>query len=203
MTVQEALDRVWSDEALRKRLITEPKPVLKEFGLQIPDSKSVQIHENTPTLMNIILPEKPPGDMPASNDPVAKTMQRAWSDPAFKARLLADPKETAAEMGIRVPDAVNLKLWENTPSVEHLVLPMNPAVTELSDADLEAVAGGGLSKGMQVATGCGIGAGVAAGLGGALAFTAVGAAIGFGVAGGIAGTASAAGGAAASGSGKC
>ncbi len=203
MTVQEALDRVWSDEALRKRLLTDPKPVLKEFGLQIPDSKSVQIHENTPALMNVVLPEKPAGDVPASNDPIGKTIERAWSDPKFKAKLLADPKEAAAEMGVKVPDVVDLKVWENSASVEHMVLPMNPAVTELSDADLEAVAGGGLSKGAQVGLGCGVGSGVAAGLGGALAFTAIGAAVGFGVAAGVAGTASAAGGAVASGGGKC
>jgi hypothetical protein len=130
-------------------------------------------------------------------------IEQAWQDPAFKAKLLSDPKEAAAQSGIRLPENLQVKVWENSPTVEHMILPVNPASSELSDRDLEAVAGGGLSKGVQVATGCGIGAGVAGGLGAALAFTAVGAAIGFGVAGAVAGTASAAGGAVASGSGKC
>lgn len=202
MTVQDALDRIWSDEALRRRLLTDPKPVLKEFGLQLPDSVSVQIHENTPTLMNVVLPQKPSGDVPAATDPVGKTIERAWSDPAFKAKLLSNPKDAAAEMGVKVPAAVDIKVWENTGNVEHMVLPMNPAVTELSDADLEAVAGGALSKGVQTATGCGAASGVAGITGAALAFTIVGGIVG-GIASGAAAAGSAAGGAIASGKGKC
>lgn len=194
MTVQDALDRIWSDEALRKRLLTDPTPVLKEFGLQLPDSVSVQVHENTPTLMNVVLPQKPEGATTSGEDPVSKTIARAWSDPAFKARLLADPKETAAEMGVRVPETVAVKVWESTPTVEHMVLPMNPAVAELSDADLEAVAGGAISKGGQTVMGCAAGGMV----GGALAFTAVGAVIGVST-----GIASAAGKFGASQKGKC
>ncbi len=149
MTFQEVLDRIWSDEALRQRLIADPKPVLREFGLQIPDSKSVQVHENTLTVLNVVLPVKPDGEMESSNDPVGKTIQRAWSDPDFKARLLADPRDAAAEMGVRIPLGTEVQIWENTPSVEHIILPLDPAANELSDADLEAVAGGGSSKGSQ------------------------------------------------------
>lgn len=202
MTVQDALDRIWSDEALRKRLLADPKPILKEFGLQLPDSVSVQIHENTPTLMNVVLPRKPEGGLSGGDDPVSKTIERAWTDPTFKSRLLADPKEAAAEMGVRVPETVSVKVWENTETVEHMILPMNPAVAELSDSDLEAVAGGGLSKATQTGLGCMGGSAVGFGVGTALAFTAVGAAVGTGIS--IAsGVASGAGKIGASAKGKC
>lgn len=146
MNIQEALDRVWSDESLRRRLIADPKSTLQEFGMGIPDSKSVQIHENTLTVINVVLPQKPEGEIQSSSDPVAKTIERAWTDPEFKARLLADPRDTVAEMGVRIPVGTEVKVWENTPDVEHLVLPLNPSTGELSDADLEAVAGGSSSK---------------------------------------------------------
>ena len=188
---------------VRKRLLTDPKPVLAEFGLNLPASVSVQIHENTPRLMNAVLP-KEPAELPttASNDPITRTLERAWTDPAFKTKLLSDPKEAVAEMGVKLPESMDLKVWENTDNVEHMVLPMDPKVTELSDADLEAVAGGGLSKGVQTATGCGVASGVAGGVGAALAFTLVGGIVG-GIAAGAAGAGSAAGGAIASGGGKC
>jgi len=149
-TIQDALDQVWSDEGLKKRLMTDPKPVLAEFGLQIPANVKIQVHENTAHLVNAVLGEKP--DDPSAvqgNDPVAKIAQRAWTDSAFKARLLANPKDTAQEMGLKLSPEIDLKVWENTPSVHHMVLPVNPAAAELSDTELETIAGGGLSKGAQ------------------------------------------------------
>ncbi len=203
-TVQEALDRVWSDQGLKKRLLSDPKPVLKEFGLNIPDSVKVEIHENSASQVNYVLPVKPAdtSSLPGS-DPVVKVMERAWTDPGYKRKLLSNPEDAVAEMGVHLPASVKLKIWENTPTVEHMVLPMNPAAAaELNDAELESVAGGGLSKGVQTATGCGVAAGVAGGVGAALAFTIVGGIVG-GVAAGAAGAGSAAGGAVASGGGKC
>jgi hypothetical protein len=146
-TVQEALGQIWNDEGLKSRLLADPKPVLRGFGLEYPAAVAVQVHENTPSLINAVLPLQPSAPVVTSApDPISRIIQQAWQDPAFKAKLLSDPKEAAAQNGLRLPDSVHLKVWENSASVEHLVLPVNPAESELSDADLEAVAGGTTSK---------------------------------------------------------
>ena len=139
--IQDALDRIWSDAALKSRLLAEPNSVLAEFGLTIPASVTVQIHENTPTLMNAVLPLQP-ANSGGSADPISRLMERAWTDAEFKAKLLSDSKEAAAEMGIKLPESMILKVWANSATEEHMVLPTNPAESELSDADLVAVAGG-------------------------------------------------------------
>ena len=204
-TIQEAFEQIWSDEALKNRLLSDPKPVLAEFGLNIPDTLSVQVHENTPQLVNFVLPLQSAfqGTDPEQIDSVGgKVFKAAWADPAFKAKLLADPKTAIQEVtGTAFPSGIEVKVYENTPSLEHLVLPVDPSYSELSDSDLEAVAGG-MSKTNQWAVGCGAGTAAAGGLGAALAFTAVGAAIGFGAAAVIAGAASTTGGVVASESGK-
>lgn len=46
---------------------------------------------------------------------------RAWTDPAFKARLLADGNAAVAEMGFEVP-GLKLVVLENTPDVHHMVV---------------------------------------------------------------------------------
>ena len=51
----------------------------------------------------------------------ARIVARAWSDPAYKARLLADPNSAIKELGIE-PGVYKLVVLENTPSVHNLVV---------------------------------------------------------------------------------
>ena len=70
-----------------------------------------------------------------------KIIARAWSDPAFKAELLADPHKVLTAAGIELKPGVAIKVVENTDTLHHLVLPPKPT-GELNDADLDKVAGG-------------------------------------------------------------
>ena len=74
-----------------------------------------------------------------------RVVTKAWTDPDFKARLLADPKATLAEAGAPVPDGIRIKIIEDTSDVINLVLPTSPAGEALSEQDLEKVAGGTFS----------------------------------------------------------
>ncbi len=51
----------------------------------------------------------------------AKIVARAWTDPAFKQRLLDDGKKACAEMGVDVVVA-NLVVVENTPAVHNVIV---------------------------------------------------------------------------------
>ena len=63
----------------------------------------------------------------AEDDKAATThgriVARAWRDPAFKARLLADPHGALKEAGVDVPAGVTVKVVEDSDSHVHLVLP--------------------------------------------------------------------------------
>lgn len=52
----------------------------------------------------------------------ARMVARAWVDPAFRARMLADGTAAAEEMGIPMRGLPPLGVLENTPSVHHLVV---------------------------------------------------------------------------------
>ena len=52
----------------------------------------------------------------------AKVVARAWVDPQFKARLLADAKAAVTELGIDVANAPELKVVENTGAVHHMIV---------------------------------------------------------------------------------
>jgi len=73
---------------------------------------------------------------------MGELISKAWSDEAFKARLLSNTTATLKENGIAVPEGVTVKAVENTDKVFHLIIPPKPVPRELSDEDLNKVAGG-------------------------------------------------------------
>jgi hypothetical protein len=81
--------------------------------------------------------------MPKYADSHFKLVARVWSDPSFKAQLLADPTATLTAAGVPVPPGVRVKVVENTDDTRHFVLPARPADADiLSEKDLEKVAAG-------------------------------------------------------------
>lgn len=52
----------------------------------------------------------------------ARVVARAWSDPAFKARLLADGTEALKEMGIGGLQGEAMHILENTPAVHNVIV---------------------------------------------------------------------------------
>jgi nitrile hydratase len=52
----------------------------------------------------------------------AKVVARAWSDPAYKERLLADGTAAIAELGFEGPEGDLMVVVENTPDVHNLVV---------------------------------------------------------------------------------
>ena len=51
----------WKDEALKARLMADPKAVLKEHGLDVPDNLDVKVVENADDCVHITLPAPPAG----------------------------------------------------------------------------------------------------------------------------------------------
>jgi hypothetical protein len=73
-----------------------------------------------------------------------QALARAIKDKAFRQALVSDPKAALArEFNVHFPDSVTIRVLEDTPTTHTIVLPpQEAAVQELSDAELEAVAGG-------------------------------------------------------------
>ena len=78
-----------------------------------------------------------------------KAIAKAWSDPAYKARLVADPRAALAEVGISAPEKLNFKVVENTDDLVHLILPPPPS-GELSEESLALVSGGWIPAAMTL-----------------------------------------------------
>jgi hypothetical protein len=71
-----------------------------------------------------------------------QVVAKAWTDEAFRQQLLAEPATVLREQGIDFPAGLEVRVVEDTEQVRHLVLPRRPAEGELSEAELDQVAGG-------------------------------------------------------------
>ena len=92
----------------------------------------------------------------------AQVIAQAVQDPAYRARLLADPRAVFAEMGLSIPPEVEIQAVEETAGQYYLVLPAleragRHAGASLSDAQLEAVAGGWEASTISITDSCNTG----------------------------------------------
>ena len=71
----------------------------------------------------------------------AKVIAKAWSDPAFKKKLMHHPEETLAAEGLALPKGVHVEMHESTDKIVHLNLPERPE-GEVSEEMLSQIAAG-------------------------------------------------------------
>jgi Nitrile hydratase, alpha chain len=148
------LAQTWQDEAFKQRLVADPRAALQEQGLPVPDGKAVRVVEDTAEMVHLVLPAKPAGDLSDEQlariagepqDPrriLGRVVIKAWQDEAFKRRLVADPRAVLEQHGLPPPNGKAVRVVENTADTVHLVLSCKPAEGELTDDQLEQVAGG-------------------------------------------------------------
>jgi hypothetical protein len=55
--------RAWSDEEFKQRLLADPRAVLAENGLEVPEDIEVQMLEDTPTTRTFVLPPPPTDEL--------------------------------------------------------------------------------------------------------------------------------------------
>jgi len=60
---------------------------------------------------------------------------RTWSDPEFKARFIAEPHVVLREFGIEPAAGMEIRVVQDEPGVQHLILPACPA-EDLAEVEL-------------------------------------------------------------------
>ena len=71
------LPPVWYKSApYRSRAVIDPKGVLAEFGLVLPDDVEIRVWDSTPEIRYLVLPERPQGTEALSEDALAELVTR-------------------------------------------------------------------------------------------------------------------------------
>lgn len=56
--------RAWRDSAFKARLIANPRAVVKEAGMTVPDGETLEVVEDSDSHAHLVLPAKPSAELP-------------------------------------------------------------------------------------------------------------------------------------------
>ena len=143
--VYQQLLQILQSEDFKNRFVSQPKSILTEMGINIPDAVEVDVHEDTATVRNFVIPVKSADEdeSVASNPLFRKAIALAHRDANFKAQLINNPKSAIAQLtGENLPADLDICVYEDTPTLKHLVIFVDSASEELGEKELKTVAGG-------------------------------------------------------------
>ncbi|MEL6768329.1 MAG: nitrile hydratase subunit alpha [Pseudomonadota bacterium] len=83
----------YKSRAYRSRAVKEPRAVLAEFGLALPESTALRVHDSTADMRYLVLPRRPEGTEGWAETQLAELVGR---DAMIGVALAADPSAAAA-----------------------------------------------------------------------------------------------------------
>jgi nitrile hydratase len=125
--------KAWTDPEYKKRLLAEGTAAIKELGFGGPQGEHIVVVENTPTRHNVTVCTL----CSCYPWPVLGLPPSWYKDPAYRARVVREPRAVLSEMGLDLGDDVEIVVHDSSAEVRWLVLPERPAGTEqLSEEEL-------------------------------------------------------------------
>ncbi|MCW0213194.1 MAG: nitrile hydratase subunit alpha [Pseudonocardia sp.] len=129
--------RAWVDPEYRARLLADATPAIKEVAWGGgANGEHIVVVENTPEVHNVVVCTL----CSCYPWPVLGLPPSWYKDPAYRARVVREPRTVLAEMGLELGEDVEIVVRDSSSEVRWLVLPERPAGTEgLSEEELTAL----------------------------------------------------------------
>jgi nitrile hydratase len=118
--------RAWVDPEYRGRLLDEGTAAIAELGFKGPQGEHIVVLENTDEVHNVVVCTL----CSCYPWPVLGLPPSWYKDPAYRSRVVREPRVVLAEMGLDVPAETAIRVWDSSSEVRYLVLPQRPAGTE-------------------------------------------------------------------------
>ena len=128
--------RAWVDPDFKQRLLDDATEALKEFDFENADVQKLVVVANTAARHNAVVCTL------CSCYPwaVLGLPPRWYKDPAYRSRIVREPRKVLAEFGLELDDDVDIQVWDSSSEVRYMVLPERPAGTEsMSEEELIAL----------------------------------------------------------------
>ena len=128
--------KAWVDPEYKARLLEEGTRAIAELGFKGPQGEHIVVLENTPEVHHVVVCTL----CSCYPWPVLGLPPGWYKDPAYRARVVREPRTILAEFGLDLGDDVDVQVWDSSSEVRYMVLPERPAGTEgLSEDELAAL----------------------------------------------------------------
>jgi nitrile hydratase len=118
--------RAWSDPAYKKRLLSDAPSALAELGFTSHQGEHMVVLENTPKVHNLVVCTL----CSCYPWPVLGLPPVWYKSAPYRSRAVIDPRGVLAEFGLKLPEDVEVRVWDSTAELRYIVLPERPAGTE-------------------------------------------------------------------------
>ena len=128
--------KAWTDPEFKARLLENGTTAVAELGFKGPQGEHIVVVENTDTVHNVVVCTL----CSCYPWPLLGLPPTWYKDPAYRARVVKEPRTVLAEMGLTLPESTEVTVWDSSSEVRFFVLPQRPAASEgMSEEDLVAI----------------------------------------------------------------
>ena len=128
--------RAWVDPAYKERLLKNATEAVAELGFGGPEGAHLRAVENTPEVHNVVVCTL----CSCYPWPVLGLPPNWYKSPEYRSRVVREPRKVLREMGLALPEDVEVRVWDSSSEVRYLVLPERPPGTEaLGEEELIAL----------------------------------------------------------------
>jgi nitrile hydratase len=125
--------KAWTDPEYRQRLLTDGTAAIAELGFKGPQGEHMVVVENTPSVHHVVVCTL----CSCYPWPVLGLPPSWYKDPAYRSRVVREPRAVLAEWGTDLGPDVEVRVYDSSSEVRYLVLPERPAGTEsMSEEEL-------------------------------------------------------------------
>lgn len=121
--------RAWVDPQYRARLLDDGTAAVAELGYGGPEGHMMIAVENTPSVHNVVVCTL----CSCYPWPVLGLPPAWYKSPAYRSRMVAEPRAVLREMGLELPLDVRVRVWDSSAEARYLVVPERPAGSEGMD----------------------------------------------------------------------
>ena len=127
--------KAWVDPAYRERLLTDATAAIAELGFSGAQGEHMVAVENTSQVHNLVVCTL----CSCYPVPVLGLPPVWYKSLAYRARAVIEPRGVLRELGLELPEEIEIRVWDSTSEIRYLVVPERPAGTlHLSEQELAA-----------------------------------------------------------------